>query len=300
VVQNDIETFLNKVGLKVGRVSKGEYSCYCPWHDDNNASLFINPSKGVYHCFGGCVKGANGITSLLKKLGNGIEVQFMMQFPDFIVPEEEEEEEVTIDINMDKLPLAEVNDYLSRRHITDKTIKAFNIRYHLGYDALVIPINNKEGELVGYIRRNLSSNPKYLNAKGMDISRLLFPFDKFEAIDGQIVVVEGLFDAIRAHQEGFTNVVSTIGGEIKKNQLNILMEYAREIVLCPDRDKEGVRLAEKNLSLLRKYGIPVGLTRPSGASKDLAEAVRLDDMPVTPEFLLDFGQRSLNSFLGVK
>tara|TARA_Y100000310_G_C20703221_1_gene832066 strand:- start:11389 stop:12288 length:900 start_codon:yes stop_codon:yes gene_type:complete len=299
-MQNDIESFFNRVGLKVGRVSKDEYSVYCPWHADDNASLFVNPSKGVYHCFAGCVKGSNGIGSLLKKMGSSTDVQFFMQFPDLIVPDEEEEEEVYIDINVEKLPLAEVNEYLRRRYITEKTVKAFNIKYHLGYDALIVPINNKYGEFVGYIRRNLSSNPKYMNAKGMDVSHLLFPFDKFEAIDGQVVVVEGLFDAIRAHQEGFTNVVSTIGGEIKRNQLSILMEYAKEIVLCPDRDKEGVRLAEKNLSLLRKYGVPVGFTRPSGASKDLAEVVRLDEMPVTPDFLLEFGSRSISSFLGVK
>ena len=35
---NDIETFFNKVGLKVGRVNRGEYSVYCPWHDDDNAT----------------------------------------------------------------------------------------------------------------------------------------------------------------------------------------------------------------------------------------------------------------------
>jgi len=300
-MQNDIEAFFNRVGLHVSRYNRGEFSIYCPWHDDDNASLFVNPAKGLYNCFGGCVKGSNGIGSLLKKLGDGIDTQFMLQFPDYIVPEEEEEEQdVKIDINIDNLPLTEVNSYLKRRRITEKTIKAFNIKYHLGYDALIVPINDRQGNLVGYIRRNLNSNPKYLNAKGMDIGRLVFPYEKFEPKDGQVVVVEGLFDAIRAHQEGFTNVVSTIGGEIKRKQLNILMEYAREVVLCPDRDKEGVRLAEKNLRLLRRFGVPVGFTRPSGASKDLAESIHLDEMPVTPDFLLEFGQKSISSFLGVK
>ena len=51
-----------------------------------------------------------------------------------------------------------------------------NIKYHLGYDALIVPINDRQGNLVGYIRRNLNSNPKYLNAKGMDIGRLVFPY----------------------------------------------------------------------------------------------------------------------------
>ena len=295
---NDIETFFNKVGLKVGRVNRGEYSVYCPWHDDDNASLFVNPAKGLYHCFGGCVKGSNGVGNLLKKLGNGLDTQFYLQFPDLAIPEEEEEEEVTVDINIDKLPLAEVNDYLSRRKITKDTIKAFDIKYHLGYDALIIPINDREGNLISYLRRNLSSNPKYMNAKGMDVSRLVFPYDKFEEVNGQLILVEGIFDAIRAHQEGFKNVVATIGGEIKRNQLKILMEHCREIVLCPDRDTEGVRLAEKNLKLLRSYGIPVGFTRPIGAAKDLAES-RVIQLDVTPDVVLEFGNKSIKSFLGV-
>ena len=299
MIQTDLEVFFNKVGLKVARYSRGEFSIYCPFHEDSTASLFVNPSKGLFNCFAGCVKGSNGIAPLLKELEAGLDVQFMMQFPDLVIVDEEEEEAITIDINVDKLPLAEVNDYLRRRHITQDTVKDFNIKYHLGYDALIVPIRDRKGDLVSYLRRNLSSNPRYMNAKGTIVSQLLFPYDRFEAIDGQLVVVEGVFDAIRAHQEGFTNTVSTLGGQIRKGQLKILMEHAREIVLCPDRDKEGVVIAEKNTKLLERYGIPYGFTRPLGAAKDLAESAKVD-LAVTPSFILDFGQKSLKNFLGVK
>ena len=96
MIQSDIETFLNRVGLKVGRVSKGEYSCYCPWHEDNNASLFINPSKGVYHCFGGCVKGSGGLIGLFDKLDDTGKVTakyvqvFAAEFPEFLMAIAEE------------------------------------------------------------------------------------------------------------------------------------------------------------------------------------------------------------------
>ena len=297
--QTEMEEFFNRAGLRVGRYSKGEFSIYCPFHDDTNASLYVNPVKGKFHCFAGCVKGSKGITALLKNVRKGLDVQFMMRFPDLVWEEETEPEETVIDINVDNLPLAKVNDYLQRRKITLETINHFGIRYHLGYEALIVPVNDINGELVGYIRRNLRSNPKYLNSKGMSTGSLLYPLDKFQPLGGQVIVVEGVFDAIRAHQSGFTNVVSTLGGEIKKNQLNILLEYAREVIICPDRDSEGVRIAEKNLRLLRKYGVPTGLTRPPGASKDLAESVTLTELPVTPDFVLDFGKRSLQDFLGV-
>jgi len=298
MLPSELENFFNKSGLKVARYSRGEFSIYCPFHDDSTASLFVNPVRGLFHCFAGCVKGSNGIASLLKKVETGLDIQFMMQFPDLIIVEEEEED-TKIDINLDKLPLATLNDYLRRRHITEETIKEFNIKYHLGYDALIVPINDRQGNLVSYLRRNLNTNPRYMNAKGTLVSQLLFPYDRFEAREGQLVVVEGVFDAIRAHQEGFTNTVSTLGGQIRRGQLKILMEYAREIVLCPDRDKEGVIIAERNVQLLERYGVPYGFTRPLGAAKDLAESTKVD-LVVTPSFILDFGQKSIKNFLGVR
>ncbi len=299
MLPSELENFFNKSGLKVARYSRGEFSIYCPFHDDSTASLFVNPVKGLFNCFAGCIKGSNGIAPLLKKVETGLDVQFMMRFPDLIMVEEEEEEAPTVDINVDRLPLATVNDYLLRRHITEETIKEFDIKYHLGYDALIVPINDRQGNLVSYLRRNLNSNPRYMNAKGTLVSQLIFPYDRFEATEGQLVVVEGVFDAIRAHQEGFKNVVSTLGGQIRRGQLKILMEYAREIVLCPDRDKEGVTIAEKNVQLLERYGIPYGFTRPLGSSKDLAESTKVD-LAVTPSFILDFGQKSIKNFLGVR
>jgi len=67
MLPSELENFFNKSGLKVARYSRGEFSIYCPFHDDSTASLFVNPVKGLFNCFAGCVKGSNGIASLLKK-----------------------------------------------------------------------------------------------------------------------------------------------------------------------------------------------------------------------------------------
>ena len=64
---NEIEDFFNSIGLKVAKQWRGEFSVYCPWHPDSNASLYVNPVKGLYHCFAGCVKGSKGLGPLLKK-----------------------------------------------------------------------------------------------------------------------------------------------------------------------------------------------------------------------------------------
>ena len=46
MLPSELENFFNKAGLKVARYSRGEFSIYCPFHDDSTASLFVNPVKG--------------------------------------------------------------------------------------------------------------------------------------------------------------------------------------------------------------------------------------------------------------
>ena len=48
--------FLKDAGLNITRFYGDEIVAYCPWHDDNNASLAINVHNG-WHCFNGCGKG---------------------------------------------------------------------------------------------------------------------------------------------------------------------------------------------------------------------------------------------------
>ena len=50
--------------------------------------------------------------------------------------------------------------------------------------------------------------------------------------------------------------------------------------------------------MLSSYGIPVGFTRPIGAAKDLAES-RVIQLDVTPDVVLEFGNKSIKNFLGV-
>ncbi|MFE7193873.1 DNA primase [Kitasatospora sp. NPDC057541] len=43
----------------------GEYKGVCPFHDEKSASFYVNPSKGVFHCFG-CQENGDTIAFLMK------------------------------------------------------------------------------------------------------------------------------------------------------------------------------------------------------------------------------------------
>ena len=82
---------------------------------------------------------------------------------------------------------------------------------------LTIPIRNANRELVGFGARTLSESvPKYINSPKtilFDKSRILYGLHLAKQVadsDG-LIVVEGYMDTITAHQNGFTNVVASMG-----------------------------------------------------------------------------------------
>ena len=291
----ELREFFDSIGLRVWRVTGDEYTIFCPLHDDNDASLFVNPRKGKFICFGGCVSGSGGLRRLFEAIDPSnapmLEYRFMSIFP-FLLPPKEESSSRRPPIDIGLLPLADSSlPYFVERSISDETIAKFDIVYHKLFNAIIVPVGN------GYVQRNLSSKPRYQNSPGLDVGRLLFPMERFILRDGRIFLVEGIFDAIRAHQEGITNCLSTLGGEIRDGQIRILGRFTRSVVLCPDRDTEGIKLAEKNTRTLQRYGYNISYMCPPTGYKDFAEAKILDNMPIKSYFELRFTNTPLNTFI---
>jgi DNA primase len=56
---------------------------------------------------------------------------------------------------------------------------------------------------------------------------------------GQVVVVEGYMDAIAAHENGFANVVASMGTALTDRQVRIVKRYTRNLALALDADAAG-------------------------------------------------------------
>src|SRR5690606_2963150 len=54
--QTDLVEVMRASGLELEPVGKN-LLCRCPWHDDKEASLVVNPEKQLYNCFGCEAKG---------------------------------------------------------------------------------------------------------------------------------------------------------------------------------------------------------------------------------------------------
>jgi DNA primase len=115
---------------------------------------------------------------------------------------------------------------------------------------LMFPIRDARGRFVGFGARALDdSMPKYLNTAQtaeFDKGGMLYALER--AQDGirreeQAVLVEGYMDAIAAHQQGFDNVVATMGTSLTERQVRLLKRQTRSIVLALDADAAGSEAA---------------------------------------------------------
>jgi len=111
---------------------------------------------------------------------------------------------------------------------------------------LIFPIADARGRITGFGARALDdSQPKYLNSPQTPI------FDKSSILYGinlaatairqqnMAVIVEGYMDVITAHQNGFQNVVASMGTSITEEQVKRIKRLTKNIALALDADTAG-------------------------------------------------------------
>ena len=120
---------------------------------------------------------------------------------------------------------------------------------------IIFPIRDASGNATGLGGRIVGSEkpredgrdqgPKYLNSPAtplFDKSRTLYLIDRAKSgirKSGVAVLVEGNTDALMAHQQGFDNVVGTLGTALTPAQVELVTRYAPRIALAYDVDAAG-------------------------------------------------------------
>jgi DNA primase len=121
---------------------------------------------------------------------------------------------------------------------------------------IIFPIRDASGNATGLGGRIIGSEkearengkdpgPKYLNSPAtmlFDKSRTLYLIDRAKSAirkQGVAVFVEGNTDALMAHQQGFENVVGTLGTALTAAQIELVTRYAPRIAMAYDVDAAG-------------------------------------------------------------
>ncbi len=117
---------------------------------------------------------------------------------------------------------------------------------------IIFPIRDEYGKATGLGGRILGSptngrdtGPKYLNSPAtplFDKGRTLYLIDRAKSAikkAGRAVLVEGNTDALMAHQQGFENVVGSLGTALTAGQVELITRYAPRVALAYDVDAAG-------------------------------------------------------------
>jgi DNA primase len=224
-------------------------SCLNPEHDDGNPSMRVDRITGIYHCFSCGFKG-NLFTYFNAKPNAGQIRRELLK--------KKINQKLVESVGM--LRPSDAEDYEGDwRGISGKTYKAFGaFQSALPEFAsrIVFPINDISGRTVAFIARhtNLMHNPKYLiSPKEAKIP--LYPV--VTPIEGKVILVEGIFDALNLHDKGLTNTVCTFGTRtLTLEKLEILKVQGIEGVdIFFDADDAGQSAAIKVKELCDKLDL---------------------------------------------
>jgi DNA primase len=109
---------------------------------------------------------------------------------------------------------------------------------------IIFPITDQRGANVGFGGRAIdrSSQAKYINSPDsltFNKRRVLFGLKQLRIPNDTVFVVEGYFDVLTLHQAGFKSTVGLLGTELGAEQMRILENLARNVILIFDGDSGG-------------------------------------------------------------
>jgi len=304
----------------------------CPFCNDHEYKYSFNIERGEGHCWrAGCGAAHYSLLQLVVHLNNctygeayrliagdsvistkRIKV-LIKQLADMDERAEEVDEDLIINVPIPEpnLPLFDVavpssaKKWFTRtRGYSKEVAELFDVQYsfsrerssYFGKVIFPVTVGYHKSWLLYSIKKNAPR--KTLNPDGPINSNLLFPYrvSKVRAAKcGYVIVVEGVFDALRLVTYGYP-AVCAFGAHVSDNQANLLIDMATEIVLCfdPDtferQDRLGTTATFKAAKLLAE----------NGASKISYVIVPRKDPDETPKALFNeaFASRISISELG--
>lgn len=143
---------------------------------------------------------------------------------------------------------------------------------------VMFPIIDKNGAVIGFGGRVMDdSKPKYLNSPEGSVfnkRKNLFALNLAKKTTADaIILAEGYMDVIALHQAGFDSAVASLGTSLTEEQVKLISNYKKEVVIAYDSDGAGMAATERAIELLKPAGITVRVLRMEGA-KDPDEFIK--------------------------
>lgn len=235
------EELIKLLSLRRVKIRQDEIHASCPFShlhasgEDKNPSFSINVDKGVYNCF------ACGSTGTLEELLSermGITISKALDILDDLGFS-------PVDVSYDKLLRKEEED---DDEILSETVllpfKKIEEVYEMyegtveGRDSIIYAVRDVDKNLVGGLARSKEGRHHKI-LWGIKKSHYLCGEHEVEH-EKELVVVEGPKDMLSIKKSGWNNVVSIMGAEVSKRQLEKLIWLSSNFIVWLDRDKAGM------------------------------------------------------------
>jgi len=255
--------------------SGNELLFYCPFCDHHKRKLSVNIEKNAYKCWV-CDTSGRNILRLVRKSGTYDQVREWKNLTgqvdltkfDLLFDGEPEERQnislpkefVTLTGNPTSLTAQKAVFYLTSRGITKRDILKWKIGHCVRGEyagRIIIPSFDYNGDVNYFVARSYMGDwKKYTNPK---VSRNIIFNDLYVDWDSDIVLVEGVFDAIRAGN-AIPLLGSTLREESRLFQKIILESPAVYVALDADAESKAMSIVNK----LNRYGVEVHKINTSG------------------------------------
>ena len=215
-------------------------------------------------------------------------------------------------------------EYVKKRKLDNKTLKAFSIGYaennsnlykylkSKGYtdeeilasdlvnktgnnfvdrfrNRLIFPIQDVRNRYIAFGGRVLDNSlPKYINSPENIVyskARNLYGLNIAKNSKlEKLIIVEGYMDVVSLHQRGIENVVASCGTALTEAQGRLLRKYAEKIIISYDSDSAGQAATLRGLEILNNLGCDIRILQMEGA-KD------------PDEYVIKFGNGRFNNLI---
>lgn len=145
---------------------------------------------------------------------------------------------------------------------------------------LVIPFRDSIGNLKGFTFRAIEDGieQRYKNSTGLKRSELLFNLRGLVG-DKDLIIVEGLFDALTPSIKGINNVVALGGNSLNDFQIDLAIKHGtKTITLCLDNNEAGIKGTKRAIERLKDKDIRVYIAELPEGIKDPDELIRERDI----------------------
>lgn len=150
-------------------------------------------------------------------------------------------------------------DYLlnGRKRVFSKQLcEEFSLLYDMNKDAIVFPVKDIKGNLLGGVARPIEGPSRYHNYFGLESEKCLGGIDKYKESTKGILLVEGYFDLLNNYyfcQENNLSIFCTFKADVGKGQAEQLISLDKNTFLVYDMDKAGNNGADKAIKKYKSY-----------------------------------------------